>query len=203
MLEKLNLDIEIEKAVYKEEKDALSLKLGSLQRRIKELGIPVLIIFEGWDAAGKGTLINDLMIPLDPRSFVVYNAIRPNDDEINRPLLWRYWTKTPEKGRMVLFDRSYYSDLVHRPKLDKGELKRLLHQANDFEQVLAQNGTVIIKFFIHISQKEQKKRFEKLEENPSTSWRVTEEDWRENKNYDKLYKKLNHALEATDTDCGP
>ncbi len=203
MLEKLNLDIEIEKAVYKEEKDALSLKLGALQRRIKELGIPVLIIFEGWDAAGKGTLINDLMIPLDPRSFVVYNAIRPNDDEINRPLLWRYWTKTPEKGRMVLFDRSYYSDLVHRPKLDKGELKRLLHQANDFEQVLAQNGTVIIKFFIHISQKEQKKRFEKLEENPSTSWRVTEEDWRENKNYDKLYKKLNHALEATDTDCGP
>ncbi|WP_195267256.1 polyphosphate:AMP phosphotransferase [Eubacterium sp. 1001713B170207_170306_E7] len=203
MLEKLNLDVEVEKAVYKEEKDALSLKLGALQRRIKELGIPVLIIFEGWDAAGKGTLINDLMIPLDPRSFVVYNAIKPSDDEINRPLLWRYWTKTPEKGRMVLFDRSYYSDLAHRSKLDKGELKLLLHQANDFEKVLAQNGTVIIKFFIHISQKEQKKRFEKLEENPSTSWRVTEEDWRENKNYDKIYKTLNHTLEATDTDCGP
>lgn len=203
MLEKLNLDVEVEKAVYKEEKDALSIKLGALQRRIKELGIPVLIIFEGWDAAGKGTLINDLMIPLDPRNFVVYNAIKPNDDEINRPLLWRYWTKTPEKGRMVLFDRSYYSDLVHRQKLDKDELKLLLHQANDFEKVLAQNGTVIIKFFIHISQKEQKKRFEKLEENPSTSWRVTGEDWRENKNYDKIYKKLNHTLEATDTDCGP
>ena len=113
MLEKLNLDVEVEKTVYKEEKDALSIKLGALQRRIKELGIPVLIIFEGWDAAGKGTLINDLMIPLDPRNFVVYNAIKPNDDEINRPLLWRYWTKTPEKGRMVLFDRSYYSCLLY------------------------------------------------------------------------------------------
>ena len=74
------------------------LSWAPMQRRIKELGIPVLIIFEGWDAAGKGTLINDLMIPLDPRSFVVYNAIRPNDDEINRPLLWRYWTKIAGKG---------------------------------------------------------------------------------------------------------
>lgn len=203
MLEKMNLDVSVEKAIYKEEKDRLSLKLGAFQRKIKELGIPVLIIFEGWNAAGKGTLINDLMIPLDPRNFVVYNPIKPSDDEINRPLLWRYWSKTPEKGRMVLFDRGYYGDMVHWSETSKSDMKCTLRQANDFERVLSENGTIIIKFFVHISKKEQKKRFEKLEKNKSTGWRVTKADWRENKNYDNLLSKLDRVLETTDTECAP
>ncbi|MEG0309923.1 MAG: phosphate--AMP phosphotransferase, partial [Eubacterium sp.] len=119
MLEKVNLDVKVNKKIYKEKKDELSLKLSALQRKIKELSIPVLIIFEGWDAAGKGTLINDLMIPLDPRSFLVYDEARQNHEIVNRPFLWQYFTKTPGKGRMVLFDQSYYRDLVHRKKLNK------------------------------------------------------------------------------------
>ncbi|MEG0074289.1 MAG: polyphosphate:AMP phosphotransferase [Eubacterium sp.] len=203
MLEKVNLDVKVNKKIYKEKKDELSLKLSALQRKIKELSIPVLIIFEGWDAAGKGTLINDLMIPLDPRSFLVYDEARQNHEIVNRPFLWQYFTKTPGKGRMVLFDQSYYRDLVHRKKLNKMSFKQMLRQINEFEKLITDSGTVIIKFFIHISKREQKRRFKVLESSKTTEWRVTKSDWQENRNYDSILEKLNNALEMTDTDVAP
>jgi polyphosphate:AMP phosphotransferase len=207
MLDKVNLQVQIpkdQKEAYKKKKEALALELGACQRKIKELGIPVLILFEGWDAAGKGTLINDLMIPLDPRSFSVFNCKRKlSDDEINRPYLWRYWTKTPRKGQMVILDGSYYAELAHREDLDALGYQLFLHEANEFEETLSDSGTIIIKFFVHISKKEQKKRFKKLADNSATSWRVTDEDWRENENYDHLSHQIDKALELTDTGCAP
>ncbi len=191
MLDKVNLKVKIDKAAYKEKRDALALKLGVYQRRIKELGIPVLIVFEGWDAAGKGTLINELMVPLDPRSFEVYSGKRrENDDEINRPLFWKYWTKTPKKGQMVTLDGAYYSELIHDDARSTLEFQMMIGEANEFEKVLTDSGTIIVKFFVHISKKEQKRRFQKLEKDPATRWRVTEMDWKENREYAAIEKKV-------------
>lgn len=205
MLESLNtmpFDTEIDKLEYKEKRDQMSEELGVLQRRVKDLNIPVMIVVEGWGAAGKGTLINQLVLPLDPRSFTVYNTIRVNHDSANRPLWWRYWNKTPENGRMILLDQSYYRDIVEEWVKNKDNFERMLWEANDFERTLADSGTVILKFFVQISQKEQKRRLKKLEKNKSTSWRVTKKDWKENKQYDVLLETISKVVEVTDTSSG-
>ncbi len=207
MLDQVNVKVGLTKeewAQRKLEKKALALKLGECQRRVKALGIPVMILFDGWDAAGKGTLINDLMIPLDPRSFTVYNCKRTvNDDEANRPFLWRYWMKTPPKGQMVILDSSYYSDLVHQTDLQGADYQLMLAEANEFEATLSASGTLIVKFFVHISRKEQRRRFKKLEARKATRWRVTDSDWAENARYKALAARYDTALEATDSDCAP
>ncbi|MEO1814701.1 MAG: polyphosphate:AMP phosphotransferase [Acetobacterium sp.] len=204
MLEKIDLGVTIDKETYRMEKERLTVRLGELQRTLHDIGIPVLILFEGWDAAGKGTLINELLMPMDPRSFRVHNFKKQeNEDEIFRPFLWRYWTKTPEKGQIAIFNRSYYSDLVYRKSIDALNMQGLMKQANEFEQALSDDGMIIFKFFIHISKKEQKRRFNKLLGNDATSWRVTPRDKKENKHYDKLYEKVNRGLELTDNDCAP
>jgi polyphosphate kinase 2 (PPK2 family) len=204
MLEKIDLSVTVDKESYKSEKDRLSLRLGELQRQVKDLGIPVMIIFEGWDAAGKGTLINSLLMPMDPRTFRVYNFKKEEtEDERFRPFLWRYWTKTPEKGQIAIFNRSYYSDLVYRQREERTRLSQWMNQANEFEETLSEDGMIIFKFFIHISKKEQKKRFKKLLSNESTSWRVTPRDRKENKHYNKLFERVNRGLEITDNHFAP
>lgn len=204
MLEKIDLGVTIDKETYRSEKDRLAIRLGELQRTLHEMGIPVLIIFEGWDAAGKGTLINELLMPMDPRSFRVHNFTKKeSEDELFRPFLWRYWTKIPENGQIGIFNRSYYSDLIYRKSINDRDLRNMMKQANEFEQVLSEDGMIILKFFIHISKKEQKKRFSKLLGNDTTAWRVTTRDKKENKHYDKLYQKANRGLEQTDSGCAP
>ena len=156
MLEKIDLNVTVDKETYRPAKEVLTNKLGALQRKIYSLGIPVLIIFEGWDAAGKGTLINEVLMPLDPRNFRVHNFKNENYEESNRPFLWRYWLKTPEQGQITIFNRSYYSDLEYRQSLDGVELPGLMNQVNEFERTMSNDGMIIFKFFIHISQEEQK-----------------------------------------------
>jgi len=180
MLEKIDLGVTIDKETYRAEKERLSIRLGELQRTVHDLGIPVLMIFEGWDAAGKGTLINELLMPMDPRSFRVHNFKKQeSEDEIFRPFLWRYWTKTPEKGQIGIFNRSYYSDLIYRKSIDSLNLLGFMKQCNEFEQTLSDDGMIILKFFVHISKKEQKKRFNKLLGNDATAWKVTPRDKKE------------------------
>jgi len=107
MLEKFDLSKNISKANYKILHSELEQKLGELQREAKDLKIPIIILFEGWDAAGKGTLINRLTLSLDPRGFKVFPIHAPNEEERLRPFLWRFWTKIPERGRIAIFDRSW------------------------------------------------------------------------------------------------
>ncbi|MBS6212631.1 MAG: hypothetical protein KH812_21585, partial [Proteus hauseri] len=108
MLEKIDLTKKMGKKEFKQTMEELSGKLGTLQRECRNLKIPVMIVFEGFGAAGKGTLINQLIQPLDPRGFNVYAINGESDEEQLRPFLWRFWTKTPENGRIAIFDRSWY-----------------------------------------------------------------------------------------------
>ena len=190
MLEKIDLSKKADKATFKQVMETEGARLGSLQRECKEAGIPVMIVFEGMGAAGKGVQINRLIQALDPRGFSVYATNSSNEEEQMRPFLWRYWTKTPAKGRIAIFDRSWYS-IVQRDRFDYPEteldLEGAFQDIMSFEKQLVDDGTVIIKLFLHISKEEQKKRFKKLDESKGTSWRVSKQDWKRNKEYDSVF----------------
>lgn len=206
MLEKIDLSKKVDKKTYRRVMDEAQEKLGLLQRECKDAGIPVILVFEGMGAAGKGVQINRLIQALDPRGFDVYACDRPTEDEQMRPFLWRYWTKTPAKGRIAIFDRSWYRS-VQVDRFDgltpEDKLGDAYQDILSFEKQLCDDGTVIMKFFLYIDKDEQKKRFKKLEGSRETSWRVTDEDWNRNKDFDRYLKMNEEMLEKTDTDYGP
>ncbi|MCX7935309.1 MAG: phosphate--AMP phosphotransferase, partial [Planctomycetota bacterium] len=100
--------VKMKKADYKAQRDRLEIEIGALQRQARESGVPLIVVFEGLEAAGKGTAINRLILPLDPRGFQVHTIVAPNEEERLRPVLWRFWIRTPAKGRIAVFDRSWY-----------------------------------------------------------------------------------------------
>ena len=206
MLEKIDLSKKVDKKTYRRVMDEAEEKLGLLQRECKDAGIPVILVFEGMGAAGKGVQINRLIQALDPRGFDVYACDRPTEDEQMRPFLWRYWTKTPAKGRIAVFDRSWYRS-VQVDRFDgltrEDKLGDAYQDILSFEKQLCDDGTVIMKFFLYIDKDEQKKRFKKLEGSKETSWRGTEEDWNRNKDFDRYLKMNEEMLEKTDTDYAP
>lgn len=206
MLEKVDLTKKIDKEEYKAVIDDLRVRLGQLQRQARDLKIPTVIVIEGWDAAGKGTLINELILSLDPRGFNVYATQSPNEEESLRPYLWRFWTKLPPQGRIAIFDRSWYRRLLFE-RIDKTcseeDLHNTFHDIPSFERQLADDGCLIIKLFLHISKKEQAQRLEKLAKDPSTSWRVTERDWKHHKQYDDYLTAIEEMIQKTDTSYAP
>ena len=160
MLEKVDLKTSIDKETYKALRSEMDVKLGELQRACKEEKIPVMIVFDGLGAGGKGTQINRLIQPLDPRGFDVYASRETGEEEKMRPFLWRYWTKTPENGRIMIFDKSWY-DKVTVDRFDKKtkrtELNGAFRDILSFEKQLADSGVILIKLFLYISKEEQKK----------------------------------------------
>ncbi len=206
MLKNIPSCTKMEKKEYQTEISKLENKLGELQREALSSKVPIIIIFEGWGAAGKGTLINKLMMAFDPRGYNVYPIKDPTEEEQMRPFLWRFWIKTPEKGRIAIFDRSWYRRLsVERVdgQTCKKDWKRAYHEINSFEKQLVDDGCLIVKFFLHISKKEQKKRFKELLSNQATEWRVTKDDLRHHRQYKEYFRVFGEMLEGTDTDCAP
>lgn len=206
MIKEVDLSKTIEKKDYESIMPNLKLKLAELQRKAKDLNIPINIVFEGWGASGKGTFINEIILPLDPRGFNVYTTNSLNEEERLRPFLWRFWIKTPERGRIAIFDKSWYRRaLVERidSKIEGQVLLKTFDDINSFEKQLVDDGNVIIKFYLHINKKEQQKRFRKLEKNPATAWKVTEADWKHNEQYDKYLYVIDEMFENTDKDYAP
>jgi len=206
MLEKFDLSKKMSKSEYKELIEPARIKLSKLQRQAKEAGISIIILFEGWDASGKGTLINDLILPLDPRGFQVHTIHDPTEEEMMRPFLWQFWIKLPAKSRISIFDRSWYKRTLEdyvEGLLTINELHSTYRDINFFERQLTDDAYVIIKFFIHIDKKEQKKRFKKLEKNKSTNWRVTKKDWKHHKQYAHFLSASEEMIEATGTANAP
>lgn len=195
MLGQIDVEKKMEKDVYDEKMQELVIRLGELQRACKEKKIPIMIVFEGLDAAGKGLMINRMIQSLDPRGFHVFTRNKNKEDEEMRPYFWRYFTNTPEKGRIHIFDESWYKGVLEQKVSEK--------EAIDFEKMLTEDGTLIIKFFLVISEKEQKKRLQKLLENKHTKWRVTKEDLKSNKEYDSYLARYDEILTHTDTANAP
>lgn len=206
MLEQIDLSKKMDKKEYHRQTEALELKIASLQRECKDLKIPVIIVFEGFGASGKGSMINQLIHPLDPRGFYVYAINGESEDEQMHPFLLRFWTKIPQKGRIAIFDRSWYRrvlvDRFDGVTTDE-QLAHAYEEINTFEETLSDDGTVIIKFFLDITKKEQKKRFDKLLSSKETAWRVSKGDLKRNKEFER-YKEMNdEMLQKTDTEYAP
>ena len=146
-----------------------------------EIGPPVCVIFEGEDASGKGGAIRRLVAELDPRHVRVVQFAAPTDDEKRHHFLWRFWPSLPGWGGMAVFDRSWYGRvLVERVEgyATREQWLRAYDEINGFERTLADEGMILIKFWLHISNEEQLKRFKRREKDPLKSWKLTEEDWR-------------------------
>lgn len=206
MLENIDLSRKISRDEYKSVIAGLEMELAALQRKTIALKIPSLIVFEGWKAAGKGTLINRLLLTLDQRHLSVFSFNLVSQEEMLRPFLWRFWIKTPPNGRLAIFDRSWYRRVL-RDRVNKSVKKRLWSKAyqeiNTFERHLTDDGTLIIKFFLHISKDKQKKRLKLLENNPSTAWRVKPEDWQEHRRYKEYWNAVEDMLARTDSEHAP
>jgi polyphosphate kinase 2 (PPK2 family) len=206
MLEKIDLSKKFDKRAFKQIMPELSNRLYIVQKASWDANIPVIILFEGWDAAGKGTSIQKLTSPLDPRGFKLYPIRAARTYEKKHPWLWRFWQKIPARGEWAIFDRSWYGRvLVERVEqlTPEVEWRRAYRDIVDFERTLADDGTLIIKFFLHISKGEQKRRFEKLTKDPLTSWHVTAEDWEHHRNYEEWLLAYEEAFERTDSEWGP
>jgi polyphosphate kinase 2 (PPK2 family) len=201
MLETLDMKAKTGRAAYGAERDALEVRIGALQRRAFQAGVPVVILFEGFDAAGKGTVISILLQALDPRCFRVWVTKPRTEDEALHPFLWRFWNRTPARGRFAIFDGGWYmepSEALAGGRPDRESVTHRLADIRSFERQLADDGAVVIKFFLHISKKEQKKRFERLSADPSTAWRVTKEDRRRHRNYARYLAAAEELLKESD-----
>jgi len=206
MLEKVDLTRAIPKEDYKSRLPGLQASLHELQLASSEASVPSIIVFEGWDAAGKGTCINVLTSRLEPRAFRLHVIQEPRTHELHMPWLYRFWQRIPNYGHMAIFDRSWYRRVLDErvEKITpKSEWRKAYRDIADFERTLADDGYVIVKFFLHISQKEQAKRFEKLESHPLTRWQVTKSDWKRHKEYGKYLMAVEEMLERTESECGP
>ena len=181
-------------------------RLYDLEKMAFDAGLPSIIIFEGWDAAGKGTTIRELTRRLDPRGFKTYAIQAPRTDEMKLPWLWRFWMKIPRKGQMVIFDRSWYGRvLVERvEKLTPiPDWIRAYEEINEFEQTLADDGCIFTKFWLHISREEQLRRFMLLSKDRAKAWQVSAEDWENHRKYDEYHAAVKDMLANTHTEQSP
>ena len=196
----------LEKDAYKAQAETLKTRLRALEQEIKEKKLPVIILFEGWGASGKGSIIGKTINCLDPRSYKVYSTVNASEEESRLPLMHRFWKNIPEKGKLSIFDRSWYQEIVPASienKLKDEEVLDRMNMANVFERQLTDDGYLIIKFFLQIDRQEQKRRFKKLLDSKDTNWRVSDLDLKRNRNYNQYFVEYDKMLEYTNTDYAP
>lgn len=184
----------------------LRLVLGGIFDGKGTLGPPVAIVFEGWDASGKGGAIKRLVAPLDPRHVRVVSFAAPTFDEKRHHFLTRFWKVLPGWGGMAVFDRSWYGRiLVERVEgfASEDQWRRAYDEIRAFERTLADEGMLIVKFWMHISEDEQLKRFERRAADPLKNWKLTDEDWRNRDKRPQYEAAVTEMLERTDTSYAP
>ena len=206
MLENVNLKRKLAREDYKLLLPSLQQRLYTLEKACWDHGVPTMLIFEGWDASGKGTAIAALTQRLDPRGFRLHPISIPRTFEQQHPWLWRFWLKVPNRGEMAIFDRSWYlrvlDERVERIISEK-EWRDAYRDIIEFERMLAEDGAVILKFFLHISRKEQKARFRLIEADPLEAWRISAADWARHKKYHKYLAAAEEMLELTESEFAP
>ena len=206
MLENVNLKKKLSREEYRKLMPGLQKRLYDLEKACWDQSVPSMVVLEGWDASGKGTTIAALTQRLDPRGFKLYPITAPRTYEQQRPWLWRFWLKVPNRGEMVIFDHSWYARVLEE-RVERTIPEKVWRDAYrdivDFERMLADDGVVILKFFLHIGKKTQKKRFEAIEADPLEAWRVTADDWAQHKKYDQYLAASEEMLELTDSEYGP
>jgi polyphosphate kinase 2 (PPK2 family) len=206
-LDEVDLSLRLDRHEEEEELKELGDRLAQLRLTLAgligecRLGPPLIVVFEGWDAAGKGGAIKRLVAPLDPRHVRVAQFAAPTPDEKRHHFLGRFWPALPGWGGMTVFDRSWYGRvLVERVEgfADEAQWRRAYEEINAFERTLADEGATVVKLWLHISAEEQLKRFEARAENPLKSWKLTDEDWRNREKRPQYQAAVEEMLEQTD-----
>lgn len=206
MLENVNLERNLLKEEYRKALPALQRRLYDLEKACWDNGIPSVLIFEGWDSAGKGGCISALTQRLDPRGFKLYTIHEPRTHESNYPWLRRFWLRTPNRGEMVILDHSWYHRVLDE-RVEKTvavrEWRKAYTDIVEFERMLAADGCVFVKFWFHISREEQRKRFHAIEKDPLEAWRITAKDWKRHEQYGEYLEAAEHMLEMTESGFAP
>jgi len=206
MLEKLDMTKKLNKRDYSEQIKKVQSRLRKLEYKMYKKGLPVLCLFEGWDAAGKGGAIKRLTEMLDPRGFTVSSYAAPTGEEKTHHYLWRFWRNLPRTGHLAIFDRSYYGRvLVERVEgfAKESEWQRAYQEINEFESHQAEFGMVICKFWLHITPEEQLRRFRGRELDPFRQYKLTEEDWRNRAKIPEYTAAVEDMLVRTSTPHAP
>ena len=206
LLKDVDLSPTISDEEYKKELKRLQDRLSELHNIIYRKKIPVILCYEGWDAAGKGGNIRRVAYPLDPRGFDVMPIASPEPHELNRQFLWRFWTRLPRSGHICIFDRTWYGRvMVERLEgfCTEKDWKRAYNEINEFERQLTDWGAVLLKFWIHIDQDTQLARFTERQNTPEKQWKITDEDWRNREKWPQYEVAVNEMLKKTSTKNAP
>ncbi len=206
MLETLDLTQALDRQAYVREVTRRQIQLRELGYQVYLQKRPVIIVFEGWDAAGKGGAIKRITEKLDPRGYVVYPISSPQGEDRTRHYLYRFWRRLPERGQIAIFDRSWYGRvLVERVEgfASEAEWKRAYKEINSFERQLRDFGVILAKFWIHISREEQLRRFEERKAIGYKAWKLTEEDWRNREKWAAYEEAVEQMLIKTSTGTAP
>ena len=205
-LSEIPLDHAVPDDEYKEELDRLQKKLAKLHNELYRKKLPVIIAYEGWDAAGKGGNIKRITGALDPRGFEVHPIASPEPHEKARHYLWRFWTRLPRTGHIAIFDRTWYGRvMVERLEgfCSENDWQRAYNEINEFEKELTDWGAVVIKFWVQIDKDTQLKRFTDRQNTPEKQWKITDEDWRNREKWDQYEVAIDEMLQKTNTTNAP
>jgi AMP-polyphosphate phosphotransferase len=206
MLESVDLKKKLARSAYDKQMRELQERLRKLQYEARDAQIPIVMCLEGWDSAGKGNIVKKLTERLDPRLFRVVSGKPPTLLEQRYHFLWRYQVALPNDGEMAVLDHSWYGRVLVE-RVDRIVKKSLWAEAysqiNEFEHWLADDGQVIVKFWLHISKKEQKKRFRETLKDPLLRWKITKEYKRHHRQYKRWVEAVDEMIARTDTPHAP
>ena len=191
---------------YDARRKALQKRLTVLHNRTYRKKVPVIIVYEGWDAAGKGGNIRRVTAALDPRGYQVNPIASPEPHEKARHYLWRFWTRLPKTGHIAIFDRSWYGRvMVERIEgfCTENDWQRAYNEINEFEAELINWGAVILKFWVHIDPDTQLERFNSRQSTPEKQWKITDEDWRNREKWPAYEQAVDEMLQKTSTQKAP
>ena len=206
MLETVDLSLSLDRKTYVAELTRRQIQLRELGYQVYVQKRPVVILYEGWDASGKGGSIKRLTEKIDPRGYVVYPISAPEGEDKTHHYLYRFWRRLPERGQIAIFDRTWYGRvMVERIEgfCTEAEWKRAYREINSFERNLRDFGTILVKFWIHISQEEQLRRFEQRKVIGYKSWKLTDEDWRNRDKWPQYEAAVRDMLLKTSTITAP
>jgi AMP-polyphosphate phosphotransferase len=208
MLGTIDLNKSLTREEYVRDLIRYQIQLRALAYQLYVQKRPMIIVYEGWDAGGKGGNIKRVTEKLDPRGYEVFPIAAPQGEDKTHHYLWRFWRrlKPPDEKQILIFDRSWYGRvMVERLEgfCTESEWKRAYREINEFERQLVDYGAIIAKFWIHISKEEQLARFEGRQETPYKAWKLTDEDWRNRQKWDSYEEAINDMLLKTSTLTAP
>jgi polyphosphate:AMP phosphotransferase len=206
VLDKLDMTQVIQKGEYRTLLATEQGRMNRLQHLAREQKVSTILVFEGWDAAGKGGAIRRLNAALDSRGVRVVPIAAPTDEERAQHYMWRFWRHLSRAGRVTIFDRSWYGRvLVERVEgfASEKEWRRAYAEINRFEQQLTDHGIVLVKFWMHLTKEEQLERFRERERTPWKRWKLSDEDWRNRERWEDYEVAVHDMVERTSTRAAP